>query len=446
MYLSGTEYLTHLTMTELSRDELIGAYLDGELSAEEKARAEQLLAESAESRQVLEELRALRSRLQGLPRMTLPADFSQLVLQRAEREMVLGMPAAAATRATVTRSEPTGPEAISMGHRWLRPLVYAGFAVAAALMIAVLMPSQQDQSASVAVRNSEESLATAPATAPTEQLAERRPEITAVPKSAPAPTMTVEGRSVPAFRSAAPEANKAASPPPAAPEAADEYGAAEDVLIVDLQITQSALARSEFQQLLGAAEIEVAGAAPGARGAGASEAAVREETTADAAPPSAGEAKSSGREMYYVEATSAQLEAVLASIDAKNADFPALVVEPAKGEGVQETWRMEFRRIPATEQTSVAADELEGELRHEVAQVLAGTTAQSETRQVQASASSTARRIDTVREAAAGAAATEAESAPTRDAASPARIRAVFVLRVVADEEPASTQSTEGVD
>ena len=55
-------------MDNLHNDERISAYLDGELSADEQSRFEERLAESAELRQLVEELRALRGSLDLLPR------------------------------------------------------------------------------------------------------------------------------------------------------------------------------------------------------------------------------------------------------------------------------------------------------------------------------------------------------------------------------------------
>ncbi len=45
-------------MNEVPETELFSAYVDGELTADEQARVEQLLAASPEARQLLEELRA----------------------------------------------------------------------------------------------------------------------------------------------------------------------------------------------------------------------------------------------------------------------------------------------------------------------------------------------------------------------------------------------------
>lgn len=447
-------------MSELTREELIGAYLDGELSSEEKARTEQLLAESAENRQMLEELRALRANLQALPRHTLPADFSQRVIQRAEREMLLGSPVTAATRATVAGSEMSAPATVPFGNRWVRPLVYAGFAVAAALLIAVVIPQNGEEGTNLAVRETDDGAIETPAIPTEEQIAttsDRQAGSESIAKNAPAPVMAPTERSVPAIREgtlAAPKSAPASSPEsePAALAASED-----DLLIVDLQITQSALTRGEFQQLLQAAEIEVASAAPPAP---AAEADMAEESS----PETVGlEAKAraakenhpgttplpTDAEMFYVEATSEQLEAALAEIDTKNADFPALVIEPAAGMDIQRKWRMEFRRIPASAQSEVAEDELNHTLRHEVGTVLQDASARDEALAVEQSEKSTARRIDPATseaDAAAGAAPTKAQSSAPGDPSAAPRMRAVFVLRVVADEEPAPTQTPPGVD
>src|SRR5579862_3645011 len=55
-----------MTMSDVSESELISAYLDGELTAEEQVRAEQILAASAEARQLLQQLPGLRAGGQDL--------------------------------------------------------------------------------------------------------------------------------------------------------------------------------------------------------------------------------------------------------------------------------------------------------------------------------------------------------------------------------------------
>lgn len=72
-------------MTAEIREEMLSAYLDGELSAEDRARVEAWLADSADARHLLDELRAVRSGMKSLPRNQLAADLGPAVLQRAER-------------------------------------------------------------------------------------------------------------------------------------------------------------------------------------------------------------------------------------------------------------------------------------------------------------------------------------------------------------------------
>ncbi len=75
-------------MENLDNDILISAYLDGELTAEEQSRVEQLLATSAEARQLVDELRTIRAGLKELPQHKLGPDFAAQVIERAQREAV----------------------------------------------------------------------------------------------------------------------------------------------------------------------------------------------------------------------------------------------------------------------------------------------------------------------------------------------------------------------
>jgi hypothetical protein len=77
-------------MNEKLTDERISAYLDDELSAEERADIERQLAESAELRLAVEELRALHAGMQSLPRYKLESSIADRVLQLAEREVLVG--------------------------------------------------------------------------------------------------------------------------------------------------------------------------------------------------------------------------------------------------------------------------------------------------------------------------------------------------------------------
>lgn len=72
-------------MNDPNREELISAYLDGELSAEEQAHVERLLAESPELRRWCDELKGMRTRLQALPRRQLGTDFAAAIAARAKQ-------------------------------------------------------------------------------------------------------------------------------------------------------------------------------------------------------------------------------------------------------------------------------------------------------------------------------------------------------------------------
>jgi len=75
-------------MNDLSQNELLSAYLDGELTAEERAHVEGLLAASPAARQLLDELRTLSATLKSLPRQKLDVDLSESVVRIAQRRML----------------------------------------------------------------------------------------------------------------------------------------------------------------------------------------------------------------------------------------------------------------------------------------------------------------------------------------------------------------------
>ncbi len=117
-------------MNDLPQNELLSAYLDGELTAAEQAEVERLLASSPAARQLLDELRAVGATLQSLPRQKLGEDLSQQVLRMAERRML-------------TEGEPgdAAPVPLSRAlfrrfiHR--RSMVWLALTAAVAVMIAI---------------------------------------------------------------------------------------------------------------------------------------------------------------------------------------------------------------------------------------------------------------------------------------------------------------------
>lgn len=133
-------------------EELISAYLDDELSPEQRRDVERLLAERPEAQRLLDELRGLRESLQSLPTYKLQDDFGAAVLRRAEREMLRPAatmnaetvaavpPPTASVPATPIATSPTRPAvpvqpAAQVERSWRRPAAWSLLAVAAALAI-----------------------------------------------------------------------------------------------------------------------------------------------------------------------------------------------------------------------------------------------------------------------------------------------------------------------
>jgi len=115
--------------------ELLSAYLDGELTAEERGRVERLLADDPAARQLLDELRAVSQTIGRLPRQTLDEDLGQRVLQAAERRILTG-----ADERPTPRVEPEP----SIWREWdwrglfsRRALLWSGLAVAVAIMLTI---------------------------------------------------------------------------------------------------------------------------------------------------------------------------------------------------------------------------------------------------------------------------------------------------------------------
>jgi|GEM_PF-2782647 len=169
-------------MIDLPHEELLTGYLDGELTSEERELVEELLRNSAEARQLLEELRALRESIRALPRYQIspgqPADaFAQRILQRAEREMLVAGTAIAATEESATdkaspqRTEQAGPHSstepaerthpiypadvstFSGGSGW-KKLLAAAAVLAAAITLMVTGPAQRGPATSTVAMHS----------------------------------------------------------------------------------------------------------------------------------------------------------------------------------------------------------------------------------------------------------------------------------------------------
>src|SRR5262245_32413000 len=130
----------------LPNDELLSAYLDGEVTDQEREVVERALHESPEVRRALDELRRLQADVRALPRMRLEPDFCDRVLRESQRTMLLGEASGAQESnviASPVRADESGwrddwqPELT--GRRVERPRFQRLQRVAAAL--AVLVPA-----------------------------------------------------------------------------------------------------------------------------------------------------------------------------------------------------------------------------------------------------------------------------------------------------------------
>jgi hypothetical protein len=108
------KYKTIFAMNHESQNEMLSAYLDGELTADQRAQVEQLLERKPAARKLLEELRSLSATLKSLPRHKVGEDLSEIVLRTAELRM-LTEPADTEKTGTDTSTEPKNEEEQKMG-------------------------------------------------------------------------------------------------------------------------------------------------------------------------------------------------------------------------------------------------------------------------------------------------------------------------------------------
>lgn len=117
-------------------DELLSAYVDGELTAAERALVEERLRNDPAAAALVEELRSLSSTIKSLPRETLGRDLRAGVLAEVEQ-----------ARADLERH---GPATLPLEpvDRWQgirRGLVWSALAIAATVAVAVFQPAEVEQ-------------------------------------------------------------------------------------------------------------------------------------------------------------------------------------------------------------------------------------------------------------------------------------------------------------
>ncbi|MBN1851898.1 MAG: zf-HC2 domain-containing protein [Pirellulales bacterium] len=129
-------------------DELLSAYLDGELSADERARVEAYLLENPKARQLLAEFEALSNAIQSLPKKKVNARFHEEVLSAIEKDALKRAARSSQPKEEMgprlaveeTSPEEKGPARtipISIG-RTARGWIWAAITIAAAILVMLL--------------------------------------------------------------------------------------------------------------------------------------------------------------------------------------------------------------------------------------------------------------------------------------------------------------------
>lgn len=179
-------------MKDLPEHELLSAYLDGELPADERVRVEQLLATNPAARQQLDEMRALSSTLHSLPVQKLNEDLSDRVLRLAERRMLSGTSPAVSPEPLAQSPEPgLDWKSIGQGLRRPRTWLWPAIALAVGLLLWVRSPEAPNPPAGRQVATARK--ATPPAEAPSIQAAPSAAPASPAPP-APEPLADAEGR------------------------------------------------------------------------------------------------------------------------------------------------------------------------------------------------------------------------------------------------------------
>jgi anti-sigma-K factor RskA len=131
-------------------DELLSAYLDGELTESERAEVEARLATDPDAQQLLHQLRSVSQAVQALPQEPVARDLREQILRRVEKTQ----PARAAADATILPGDGL-PKLTAFQTR--RGWIWASLAVAAALMIMVLQSDDEKAKNLPAVASRDES-------------------------------------------------------------------------------------------------------------------------------------------------------------------------------------------------------------------------------------------------------------------------------------------------
>lgn len=165
-------------MTEADQ-ELLSAYLDGEVAGPERLRAETLLHSDPAARQYLAELESIRRAVREQPAESLPAEYAASILQRISATNTTDHHPV--TRDDAARPSEAGAWFGASGRGW-RPLAYAALATAAALVVMFLSPRR---TAELAVNTATKDTAQQHAARQDEEAAPHRPAPAMAPAAVP---------------------------------------------------------------------------------------------------------------------------------------------------------------------------------------------------------------------------------------------------------------------
>jgi anti-sigma factor RsiW len=365
-------------MNELPQNELLSAYLDGELTADERARAERLLATDPAARRLLDELRAVSSRLQALPKETVGEDISERVLRLAERRILGEAAGPEGTIGSAAESLVSPWRAVAKRFLNRRILAWSGATIAVAVYLMFNNPEGRQERRQIAKAPAERSSeppsirAVVDKESPTTG-AESKPAA-ALPVEKPSPDRATPPRldvkeglskglsnnvapSPPAVQNS-PEQPRAAAPQAAAPSPAASFGAAprpgnqpgraamqsktpakdadgrtqepeDEVLVVRCEVRNANAPRGPFQKILASQQIDWSDA-PLESSAAESESPKAAATPAAKAEERVDE-KAGNVETVLVEAGWNQIEGAVAELSKRSDVFLSVSLEPKPG-------------------------------------------------------------------------------------------------------------------
>ncbi|MGD0516438.1 MAG: zf-HC2 domain-containing protein [Thermoguttaceae bacterium] len=150
-------------MNDLPDNELLSAYLDGELTAEERAQVEHLLATKPAAGKLLDELRSLSAALKSLPRQQLGEDLSENVLRIAERRRLTEKMGTGSAEVPVPIFSEPSPIYSTILRRLKNPRLWVWeiVIVAVAVLLMVYYPNQNANRNVAAPGNAERNIAMA---------------------------------------------------------------------------------------------------------------------------------------------------------------------------------------------------------------------------------------------------------------------------------------------